>query len=135
MAGLFEDSQRRRGRGRYVSWGPGLTSSLVINAALTILLLILALNSRGGPASDTTDLDNRLLLAEEALERLRAGKPSQPVEGRKGRPPWLTIGIPTVPRRQAGTKYLRRTLETLLDELPGGEDGKKWVHGVSVAEE
>ena len=30
---------------------------------------------------------------------------------------WLTIGIPTVPRRE-GADYLTRTLETLLEELP-----------------
>eukprot|EP00887_Chlorella_sp_A99_P003012 scaffold9.g3012.t1 len=36
--------------------------------------------------------------------------------------PWLTIGIPTVPRGEGAavgaTGYLTRTLETLLDELP-----------------
>jgi hypothetical protein len=30
---------------------------------------------------------------------------------------WLTIGIPTVPRR-SGADYLLRTLETLLEDLP-----------------
>lgn len=133
MPGLFEDSHRRRGHGRAVSWCPPLTASLGVNAALAILLIILALRSRGGLGPDTIDLNKRLLLAEEGLERLRAGKPSQASVGGGSRPPWLTIGIPTVPRRQTGTKYLQRTLETLLDELPGGEEGEAGsVHEVSV---
>ena len=32
-------------------------------------------------------------------------------------PFWLTIGIPTVPRK-SGAQYLRRVLESLLEELP-----------------
>ncbi|KAL6771926.1 hypothetical protein ACKKBG_A28325 [Auxenochlorella protothecoides x Auxenochlorella symbiontica] len=131
MPGLFEDSHRRRGHGRAVSWCPPLTASLGVNAALAILLIILALRSRGGLGPDTIDLNKRLLLAEEGLERLRAGKPSQASGGGRSRPPWLTIGIPTVPRRQTGTKYLQRTLETLLDELPGGEEDL-WRNEVSV---
>ena len=39
---------------------------------------------------------------------------------------WLTIGIPTVPRRE-GADYLTRTLETLLEELP--LDGTDPLHG------
>ena len=33
---------------------------------------------------------------------------------------WLTVGIPTVPRK-TGADYLTRTLETLLDELPADD--------------
>ena len=31
---------------------------------------------------------------------------------------WLTVGIPTVPRKTPNTTYLTTTLETLHDELP-----------------
>ena len=33
---------------------------------------------------------------------------------------WLTVGIPTVPRK-TGADYLTRTLETLLEELPADD--------------
>jgi len=33
---------------------------------------------------------------------------------------WLTVGIPTVPRKN-GADYLTRTLETLLQELPADD--------------
>ena len=39
---------------------------------------------------------------------------------------WLTVGIPTVPRK-TGADYLTRTLETLLEELPG--DDTDPLHG------
>lgn len=37
---------------------------------------------------------------------------------------WLTIGIPTVPRKLINTTYLTTTLETLLDELPADPLGE-----------
>ena len=42
---------------------------------------------------------------------------------------WLTIGIPTVPRRGAGganaTAYLTATLESLMEELPADPSGAR----------
>ncbi|KFM29335.1 Alpha-1,3-mannosyl-glycoprotein 4-beta-N-acetylglucosaminyltransferase C [Auxenochlorella protothecoides] len=43
----------------------------------------------------------------------------------------LAFGRQFGPGRQTGTKYLQRTLETLLDELPGGEEDL-WRNEVSV---
>lgn len=52
----------------------------------------------------------RLLVAEQTLETLREDQlPSRT---------WLTIGVPTVPRRHSNTTYLTQTIESLLAELP-----------------
>ena len=122
--------------------GPGEGAAPVgdpeeLAAQLSRTQALLASVQEQAQALTTKVTDTRASLLQQQQQRRRSGGGAAggggaaPLLGDSRR--WLTIGIPTVPRRGAGganaTTYLTATLESLMEELPadpsGGSQGLK----------